>query len=118
MQFTKRMWITMLAAVLLVAGGLSYFAVAADVEPYYVVTPKTCPNCRKETLQEDVHQYTTGPTGSGVHRGDGYTCTYQYVTHACADECSSCGYVSTNYTFKTYYQNHSKAGHSNGYTLD
>ena len=74
MQFTKRMWITMLAAVLLVAGGLSYFAVAADVEPYGVV--RQCPECT-ESMEENIAS-RAGPY-NGSHTYNGQVCRYRFM---------------------------------------
>lgn len=75
MQFTKRMWITMLAAVLLVAGGLLYFAVAADVEPYYVTHP-----CLVEGCDAEVHEEYDGIKDEGweTHKVNNRDCHYDY----------------------------------------
>ena len=69
------MWIAMLAAVLLVAGGLSYFAVAADVEPYYVTHP-----CLVEGCDAEVHEEYDGIKDEGweTHKVNNRDCHYDY----------------------------------------
>ena len=76
MQFTKRMWITMLAAVLLVAGGLSYFAVAADVEPYYVTHPCLVEGCDSQT--REVYDSTEDEFWTS-HTVKGRECHYDFI---------------------------------------
>ena len=97
MQFTKRMWIAMLAAVLLVAGGLSYFAVAADVEPYGVVDPTSCPECRTGTMRE-VYSGTSSRNDAGNHIytefGYQQLCSMERVTREYYLQCSYCTYRS------------------------
>lgn len=110
MKFTKRMWITMLAAVLLVAGGLSYFAVAADVEPYYVTHPCLTEGCNSttyETNRRDGEELWT------KHYYNGRECYYDYKEVIYDVVCGN-GHDNGTHTY-TYTKNHSYCGMSDQY---
>ena len=74
MKFSKRMLVMLVAAVMLVAGSLSYFAFAADVEPYAAVA--RCGRCNETA--EIVEVSRTGPYDDGYHKVGIRTC---YITY-------------------------------------
>lgn len=110
MQFTKRMWITMLAAVLLVAGGLSYFAVAADVEPYYAVIAQCrvsgCDATAEEYIVETYYLWDS-------HRVGNRDCHYDYKAYVCVTECER-GHKSDTYE-RRLTKNHEFCGAADQY---
>ena len=103
MKFRKRMLVMLVAAVMLVAGSLSYFAFAADVEPYAVAI--RCPSCANGSCTEG-YLRCTSPSGLTSHRlDDGTICYYQYDTDEYGLSCDSCSYTRTTST-KTHYFGH------------
>ena len=106
MKFSKRMLVMLVATVMLVAGSLSYFAYANDVEPCGPVIPHTCPNCRQETMVLHVLYASGEPLGYIEHTYNGIECNYYFYTRYYRDECRSCNYI-TNHTSETVVKGHS-----------
>lgn len=93
MKFRERMLVMLVAAVMLVAGSLSYFAFAAGV----TAVNSSCPKCGTGIIYHNIHYAAGEPSGEITHIYNGYRCTYSYYTKYYADMCGSCDYM-TNVT--------------------
>ena len=90
MKFSKRMLVMLVATVMLVAGALSYFAVAAEV----LAVTSTCPRCGTGTIYHNIPVGAGDPSGQKTHINNGYNCTYSFFTKYFEDICNNCGYVT------------------------
>ena len=109
MKFSKRMLVMLVATVMLVAGSLSYFAYANDVEPCGPVDPLSCPQCVDGQMTE-THLRTERGLDSHYYLGD--ICIFAYIRDVYARHCNRCDYYPTNVT-QTYTYGHTRCGQTN-----
>lgn len=84
------MLVMLVATVMLVAGALSYFAVAADVEPCGPVTQTQCPSCGANTYIPDQLLYVRVANKKHTYNGN-CTCEYVITTTVYGYRCGTCG---------------------------
>ena len=110
MKFSKRMMIMLVATVMLVAGSLSYFAVASDVEPYAGVTTLCyvtgCGLSATESLVEIYYLW-------GSHRmGNNQECYFDSKNYVYELRCSN---GHTRQIERQLTKNHSLCGRADQY---
>lgn len=93
MKFSKRMLVMLVATVMLVAGSLSYFAYANDVEPCGPVLPTRCPSCGGNSYIGDQLLYADVENITHTY-GKGFICEYVVTTTTYGYRCGDCGLIS------------------------